>query len=977
MTLPLRLLLVPVLMALPAMLIAQAPTVTKRQLRALHFRQPGPAVMGGRIHDIESLPERPAVIYVATATGGLWKTINKGTTWTPIFDDQPVSTFGDIAIAPSDPSVLWAGTGGQNNRQSSSWGNGVYRSTDAGSTWVHAGLDGTRHIGRILVHPDQPEVAWVAALGNLWAPSPERGVFKTTDGGATWARVLFVDTLTGAVDLAMDPNDPEVLYAATYQRQRRAWGFNGGGPGSGIYRTRDGGATWTRLGGGLPEGDLGRIGLAASATTSGVLNAIIEHRNAGGVYRTQDGGEHWERMSGFDPRPMYYSHIYLDPTDDNRIYSLATQFSASNDGGRHFHRLPTNPTYDVGVHSDFHALWIDPGNAEHLYLGGDGGFWESWDRGSTYRKINNLPIGQFYAIGVDHQTPYTIFGGLQDNHSWMGPSETRHWTGIINDDWQQIGFGDGMYHQPDPLDPRYEYGAGQGGSIVRLDRRTGDLRSIRPQPAPGDPPYRFDWTAPILLSQHDPAVVYLGGNRLFISRDRGNSWERTEDLTRQIDRDTLTIMGVPGSDITLSRNDGTSSFGELTTIAESPLSPDILWVGTDDGNVQISRDGGGSWRNVSERIPGVPRGTYVSRVIASVTGPGVAYVTFDAHRDGDFTPYILRTGDFGETWTGLTDGLPSGSVNVIREHPGHPDLLFAGTEHGLFASTDRGRHWVRVGADLPTTLYDDLIIHPTANALIVATHGRSLWILDDLTPLTEWAGGERPALFTLRPAMLKQYWKDTSYRGQAAYAGENPPAGAAIGFYAPDGTERASVLIQDSTGQTVRTLDLTVAPDALQQTLWDLRHRPPRRSAPRTTASPPDSTTPLPHPIGPRGPLVSPGRYRVTLTMGDWTQTEDLVVRGDTLLDLTDDDYRRRERFLLRIRDALDALPSPADTVRIPDATKKELRRIRTGLGRLFGTFTGSGARQGSLYPPTSTQQAQWEALRDAVQRLPDAREDR
>ncbi|MGD8726792.1 MAG: hypothetical protein PVH40_04055, partial [Gemmatimonadales bacterium] len=567
------LLLLPVGLALgrPTTAAAQAAPITSDQLAALRFRSIGPAVAGGRIHDVEALPDDPSTIYVATASGGIWKSTNKGTTWRPIFDDQPVSTFGDLTIAPSDADILWVGTGEQNNRQSTSWGNGVYRSLDGGETWTHVGLDETRHISRVLVHPTDPDVAYVGALGNLWAPSEARGIYRTTDGGQSWSKLLFVDTLTGVIELEMDPSNPDILYAATYQRLRRAWGMNGGGPGSGIYKSTDAGDSWVELTNGLPLGDKGRIGLAISQTRPSVLHALIEHAEASGVYRTEDGGESWERVNGLNPRPMYYSHITIDPTDDERIYVLATSFSKSENGGRSFVTLPTRPTYDVGVHSDFHAMWIDPQNPSHFYLAGDGGLHETWDMGRTYIKINNIPIGQFYGIGVDMREPYYVYGGMQDNHSWMGPSATRHWIGIINDDWRQIGFGDGMYQQPDPTSHRYVYVLAQNGDILRLDAETGDHRNIRPHPPEGEPPYRFDWVTPALVSQHDPAVVYLGGNRLFISRDRGASWERTEDLTHQIDRDTLELMGVRGSEPMLAKNDGTSSFGEITTIAESPL----------------------------------------------------------------------------------------------------------------------------------------------------------------------------------------------------------------------------------------------------------------------------------------------------------------------------------------------------------------------------------------------------------------------
>jgi photosystem II stability/assembly factor-like uncharacterized protein len=981
----------------PPAVRAQSQSVSSDQIAELRFREIGPAVTGGRVHDVEALPDDPSTIYVATASGGIWKSTNKGTTWLPIFDDKPVSTFGDLAIAPSDANVVWAGTGEQNNRQSTSWGNGVYRSIDAGATWTHLGLDETRHIGRIRVDPADPDVAYVAALGDLWSPSRERGVYKTSDGGLTWEQVLFVDTRTGVVDLVMDPSDPSTLYAAAYQRLRRTWGFNGGGPGSGIFKTTDGGRTWRKLTDGIPEGDKGRIGLAIAETNPMALSALIEHASEGGTYRSEDGGETWEKVNRLNQRPMYYSHIYIDPTDEDRVYSLATSFYKSENGGRDFRNMPTRPTYDVGVHSDFHTMWIDPNDSRHFYLAGDAGLHETWDRGETYIRINNIPIGQFYAIGVDMREPYYIYGGMQDNHSWVGPSRTRSWIGIINDEWRQIGFGDGMYHQADHTDHRYVYGAAQNGTIVRLDPRTGDHLDIRPEPPNGEPSYRFDWVTPVIVSRHDASVVYLGGNRLFISRDRGHSWERTKDLTRGIDRDTLRLMGVLGSDSMLSKNDGTSSFGEIITIAESPLDAEILWVGTDDGNLQVSRDGGRSWTELSANVEGVPNGTYVSRVIASASGPGIAYATFDGHRDGDFAPYVARTGDFGRDWELLTEDLPDdGSVNVIVEHPRNPDVLFLGTEHALFVSTNAGRRWARFGSNLPTTLYDDLVIHPREDDLIVGTHGRSIYILDDITPLVEWSARVASSdafLFPVRPATIFQYWKDTSYRGQAAYAGENPMDGAILSYYTDRSADEASIAVTDERGALVRRLEVPSSGGVIHRVNWDLRHEPPpfRPDTGRAEALPK-----LTHPITEQGPFVSPGTYTVTLEAAETRSSQTLVVMGDPLLALEDEQWRRREQFLVRLldlqrrawdleqegielrdavvaeRDSLGGEDAPAAIVQRADsatALARRLDRLRSRTYRLAGSFNGGGVRQGSLYPPTETHRQRMHDLETELER--------
>ncbi len=971
----------------------------------LPARNIGPAGIGGRIHDVEALPDKPSTIYVAAASGGLWKTTNNGTTWTPIFDDQPVSTFGDLAIAPSHPAILYAGTGEQNNRQSTSWGNGVYRSDDGGKTWRHLGLEETRHIARIVVHPENPDVVYVAALGNLWQESEARGVYRSVDGGRTWEKVLYVDAYTGAVDLVMDPRNPRVLYAALYQRMRKVWGFNGGGPGSGIYKSTDGGDTWQELTNGIPAGDKGRIGLAIARSNPQVLYAVIEHAEEGGVYRSSDGGASWEKVNDLNPRPMYYSHIYVDPNNENRVYLLAVNFYKSEDGGRTFRQMPTRPTYDVGIHSDYHALWIDPNNSAHFLLAGDGGLFETWDMGETYRKINNFVIAQFYAIGVDWREPfYYVYGGTQDNHSWMGPSATRRWIGIINDDWSQVGFGDGMYHAPDPTSPRYLYNAEQNGEAYRVDARTGDMLYIRPIPPEGEPAYRFDWITPIVLSRFDPRTVYLGGNRLFISHDRGETWIRTPDLTRQIDRDTLKLMGVLGKDIRLSRHDGVASFGEITTISESPLSPEILWVGTDDGNVQVSRDGGRTWTEVGHNIPdihlpGLPYGRYVSRVVASRRGPGSAYVTLDGHREGDFAPYVYRTDDFGQTWEALTDGLPpDGSVHVLIEHPLNPNVLFLGTERALFYSLDAGQHWYRLDNNLPTTIYRDLLIHPRDLDLVIGTHGRGIWIIDDVGFLAEWSPAlqEKPAhLFAIRPAHFFHYWKSTSYRSQAAYAGENRPFGALITYYLSRPVDSVQIDIYNAAGQRVRQLSGPGDAGKFLRVVWDLRHEPPpyRETRPqREGLVYSERVWPeLPRSVTPVGPFVAPGTYRVVLKAGDYVQERRVQVRPDPEMPIPEAAYRVREAFLLdvlelqrrafkaeeavreleqqlRQREADDV---PLDSVR---ALGRSIRQVRSALYRLAGVFNGRGVRQGSLYPPASMHYAQKERLerrlRTLMQRL-------
>ncbi len=968
-----------------APLAAQAPTPSAEVLSAIHPRAIGPAVTGGRITDVEIHPDHPSTIYLGTASGGIWKSTTRGHTWTPVFDDQPVSTFGDVAIAPSNPNVLYAGTGEQNNRNSTSWGNGVYRSDDAGATWRHLGLEGTRHVGRIHVHPTDPDVAWVAGLGNLWGPNEERGVFKTTDGGATWSKVLYVDEYTGAVDLALDATNPDVLYAATYQRERKAWGFNGGGPGSGIWKSTDGGASWTELTNGLPEGQMGRIGVAVSASDPNVVMALVEaparpsdtpsegqpgqfggfRRDPGdtGTYRSEDGGATWQKMSEENGRPMYYSHIFIDPNDPNLVYSASTNSVKSEDGGRTWTTIAAQPSYDVGVHLDMHAMWLDPTDRNHFYLAGDGGFHETFDGGLSYRKINNFDVGQFYAIGVDQRDPYWVYGGMQDNHSWMGPSETRRYDGILNDDWQQIGFSDGMYQQVDKAGPRYVYSAATQGSYNRVDVIAGTKRPIGPTEPEGED-YRFDWTSPGLASMHQEGLFYMGGNRLFISRDFGETWDRTQELDHGIDRSARSIMGVDYDDIFISAGDGVGGFGVTATLAESPLDVNVLWVGLDDGALQVSRDQGATWTEVSGNVPGLPDEAYVSRVDASAHDLATAYATFDNHRNGDFAPYVYRTTDFGATWTPLHGGLPEGSVNVIVEHPDNADVLFLGTEHAPWVSTDAGATWTRI-PNLPTTAYDDMVIHPREKDLVMGTHGRSIWILDDTRFLAGWTADAAAAparLFGADDGTLLRYRKDNSYRAQAEYAGENPPDGIELTYRLGAGSGDATLSVARADGTVVRRMTVPSTP-GLHRVNWNLRHGDP--DAPDRWEAWNDPDYPRP-PRATGGPFVSPGTYTVTLEARGTTSSTTVGVQGDPLLELTDADYRASEDFLLRaaaLSEEARRAAAGAD-----EATGAALRTLARDIAVFTRAFGDAGRfYDGNFDPPSAADQARLTELEAAL----------
>ena len=789
---------------------ATAQTALETAISHLEYRGIGPALMGGRIADLAVVESKPQIFYIATGTGGVWKTVNHGTSWTPLFDDQPTSSIGDVTLDQSNPNLVWVGTGEPQNRQSSGWGNGVYKSTDAGNTWRHMGLEGTNHVGRILIHPRNPDVVYVAAVGDLWGPNEERGVFRTQDGGETWDKVLYIDEHTGAIDLAMDPGDPNTIFAAMYQRQRTGWGFNGGGPGSGIYRTFDGGDSWTELSEGLPEGDKGRIGVDVFRQDGNVVYALVEAEprsadqgfgggggggggeSQNGLFRSLDRGDSWEKMSGANPRPMYYSQVRIDPSNVDRIYLLGGSLMVSDDGGRTFRNDGAEQ-----IHVDHHALWINPNDPDHLILGSDGGVTATWDGTAHWRMFDNLPLGQFYAIGYDMRDPYYVCGGLQDNDPWCGPSNTRSFHGIRHQDWYETAYGDGFFTIVDPTDSTIVFSESQGGNMNRYDLVTGEKTPMRPITGPradGDTAktYRFNWNSPLQLSPHDPATVYLGANYLMRSRDRGMSWEEVGgvDLTKQIDRKELEIMGVPGSEPAMSIHDGTSNYGNITAFAESPLARGLLYVGTDDGNVQVSRDDGATWANVADRIDGLPERTYVSRLEPSAHAEGRVYASFDGHRNGDYAAYAYVSEDYGDSWSRISEGLPDGwSVNVITEHHRAPNLLFVGNEVGLFVSVDRGEGWVQLKNNLPVVPVDDILIHPRDNDLLVGTHGRSFWILADVTPLEHLSAemlAEAGRVFPPeRESIMWVERGDWPFTG-ATYSAPNPPRGARIRYYLRD-----------------------------------------------------------------------------------------------------------------------------------------------------------------------------------------------
>ena len=859
-------------------------------LAGFRWRSIGPAVMGGRVTDIEGVPNDSKIFYVATATGGIWKTINAGTMFFPIFDKERVISMGDIAVAPSNPNIIYAGTGEEDSRNSISPGGGVYKSTDAGRTWKLMGLEATQQIGRIVVDPADANIVYVAALGHEWNSNPERGLYKSTDGGTTWQLSKFVSDKAGFVDLAMDPKDHNTLYASSWQRVRGPYFLNSGGPGSGLWKTTDAGATWREIrGGGFPETTKGRIGIAVSPSNPQIVYTWVEadtlphplargekpdtsrHQKLNsGIYRSADGGATWILTYRNEPagpgglgdaRPFYYSQIRVDPRNPDRIYWMSSVFRTSDDGGKTVRRGA------LGVHTDWHAMWIDPADPEQYILGDDGGIAVTYDRGGTYDFINTFPIGQFYAVAYSMEKPYKVCGGLQDNGSWCGPSRAKNRVGITNNDWYNVGGGDGFYSAIDPDDPNIVYSESQGGNASRLNiaentrsvimRGGGRNRAsifedsviiargdtTRPETpevartlaqvraratADSARGYRFNWSTPFFLSPHAGTTVYMGGNRLLKSTDRGNHFYpispdlSTRDSTRIIMSTRLT------GGITRDPS-GAETHGTITTVAESPIRPGILWVGTDDGNVWLTVNDGGQWTDITTRFPGVPKKTWVSRVEPSHFDTATVYVTFDNHWENDFKPYVYVSNDFGRTFRSIANNLPTGSadfVHVIREDPANRDLLFLGSDLAAYVSTDRGASWQRFMTGLPTVPVHDLQIHPRDHELIAATHGRSIWIVD-VAPLEQMNNAlmERGTTF-FTPTTAYQYSQANSqnFTGNKYFVAANPPYGAELVYRVTSGTARdtARIVVTNIRGDTVRTFT-GPAGAGLHRAYWDLR----------------------------------------------------------------------------------------------------------------------------------------------------------
>jgi len=836
-------------------------------------------VMSGRIVDIAvaSSPQARGgqlgtVIYVAAATGGVWKSTNAGVTWTSVFDDYGTSSIGAVAVAPSNSDIVWVGTGEPNNMRSSSYGDGVYKSTDGGQSFHFMGLKTSQHIGGIVVNPTNPDIVYVAAVGALWAAGGDRGLYRTTDGGKTWKAVLTVDEHTGAADVLLDPTNPKIVYAATLERERRAYSYVGGGPGSGIWKSTDGGDTWARLTDGLPASDMGRIGLDVCLTQPNTLYAVVEGSEQG-VYRSDDGGSSWRKQSDIASIPWYFGQIRVDPNDADVVYHLGVSLSRSTDGGVTWERAANE------VHSDQHALWINPDDSDNLMLGNDGGFYVSWDRGTHWDFSPNLPVSQFYTVGLDMSEPFFgVYGGLQDNSVWGGPSRTRQRSGIVNADWYSMTGGDGFYAVADPTDATIAYVESQEGGIVRYDRRTGEQKSIRPQPAEGEKDYRFNWSAPIEISPQDHNTIYFAANYVFKSKDRGDHWQRLGgDLTRQVDVDSLKLMGVIQKPDAVSLGQGTAAFGNISTLDVSPLQAGVIVTGTDDGVVSISRDDGKTWTKTMH-FPGVPDTAYVSKARNSLQTVGTFYVSFDNHRSNDFKPYLLKTTDFGKSWTSISGNLPQfGSIRGFVQHPKNPDLLFVGTEVGPYVTVDGGAHWTKIAAasGMPTVPVHDFKIHSRDDALVMATHGRGFYIIDDLGPLEHLADARKaggPYLVPVQNQLLfvPDGSRTSGTHGGRDYAGENPAVGVGVHYWMPAGVQgRVSLEILDASGQKVRSLDAARSP-GMHTAWWNFRSDAPYTGPPDPNAQPAGRGG-----FGGfrgfgganQGPMAAPGRYTARLSV--------------------------------------------------------------------------------------------------------------
>jgi photosystem II stability/assembly factor-like uncharacterized protein len=903
----------------------------EKAFERLEWRSIGPANMGGRTADVESIPGNPNVVYVASASGGLWKTTNGGVTWKPIFERQGTISIGDVALAPSNPDVVWVGTGESKPRNSVSFGDGVYKSTDGGKNWQHMGLNETERISAIAIHPQNPDIVYVGALGHAFGPNEDRGVFMTTDGGKTWTKTLYLDREHGVSDLEMDATNPNILYAGMWSFERKPWTHRSGSERGGLYKSIDGGRTWNKLTNGLPK-LIGRIGVRAAPSNPNVVYALLEAKE-GTLYRSEDRGETFKQVSKNErivSRGFYYTRVRVDPNNENHVYAVASTLFESIDGGKSFRSITGR------THIDYHAFWQDAKNPKRIWIGNDGGIAVTYDGGETWEPVYNIPLGQFYQIHADNRLPfYYVMGGLQDNGAWTGPSRTREPAGIMNDDWRMLSFGDGFYVINKADEPELYISESQGGNILRTDFRTREQQEVNPWgrgsgdgPAIGEK-YRFNWNSPIVLSPHDKSTVYFGGNVVFKSTDFGKTWEQISgDLTTN-DPEKQKDAGGPVA----IENSTAEYHTTIISLAESPVQKGQIWAGTDDGNLQVTMDGGKDWDNLAGNISGVPAKSPVSHVEPSRTNAQTVYVTFDRHMFDDFRPYIFKSTNSGKTWTAVAGNLPPKAyVQVVREDPKNPNLIYAGTELGLFASYSGGGEWIPLNLkNLPNVSVHDIVVHPRENDLILATHGRSVWIYDDASPIQQMTASilnRNAHLFPVRPG-LRYATRFTRYGiGDKAFAGPNPSYGALITYYVkdkPDDKTTFKVQILDETGKVVQDLDKPAKEKALNRVAWNLRlggaevRRPPSEEETAFGGSP-------------RGPQVLPGMYKVKLTVGDKTFEEPVEVRLDPTINVPLADLQAQLDLQVKLRD----MQSSANTVlRFLDSIEEQLKHTQTTVKNL------------------------------------------
>lgn len=894
-------------------------------LQSYSWRAIGPANMGGRVTDIDGIPGDPSTFYVSGADGGIHKTTDGGVSFKPIFEKQRAYSIGALTIAPSDKNVLWVGTGEGDPRNSVGYGWGVYRSVDAGNTWSHLGLKNTERIKRIVVDPNNPDVACVCALGKEWGPNKERGVFKTTDGGKNWDKILYIDQDTGCADLTMETDNPRIMYAGMWTFRRRPWRFDDGGKNTAIYKTSDGGATWKKIMNGLPETDMARPGIHIAQSDPNIVYLMTEFEGGGTAFRSENKGKSWELVND-DPninfRPFYYSDVRVDPQNSNILFSISGRLSRSKDSGKSWERIAKT------VHGDHQALWIDPENPEYILNGSDGGFQRSFDGGDSWEIINNIELSQFYQLQVDNLKPYNVYGGLQDNGTWVGPSNSLYQAGILKRHWKGLAYGDGYFAEPIPGNEHLVYTNLQGGVPFLVDSRYGNVQTIHPYPkivgSAGDAidqhKYRFNWDAPIHISPHDPETVYIGGNVIFKSQNRGNSWEViSPDLTTNDKSKQLSSGGTIYQDNTAAEFHCTVLY-----IAESPLQKGVIWAGTDDGNVQLSMNGGENWTNLKDRIKGIPEYAWVSKIHASEHDAATAFVVVDQHRMDDFRPYIFMTQNYGKSWKNISYNLPSDDyVKVVRQDPHNPNLLFAGMEHGIFASWDMGNNWEKINIDLPNVSVRDLRVQARDRDLIVGTHGRGAYILDDIRPLEELveAQGKAIHLFPVREAMLwNMYWRIENL-GDRHYAAKNPEFGAYINFHLnQDATRPIKIDIKDVNGTLVTSLEHKEAKKGVNRLVWDLGHEGAKLLKNKTQEG---------FSYGALRPKVAPGIYTVELDyMGQSVQTE-IKVTGDPRINMQLEDYNKKTTALLTLRDLLSETHELIDFV---SSVKTQLIDLKTKL---------------------------------------------